>query len=118
MLLLLLLLQVKIITRRAFDAQELSGPQLSQLMHGLARMPKYAPNAGWLAALCERMKPLLQQVSLGAAGALHCCCGWYLWTSQHSRHRQCWCLCVVLKAACATCVCPMLASRVCWLLLL
>ncbi|WIA30745.1 hypothetical protein OEZ86_000811 [Tetradesmus obliquus] len=61
----LFLNQVKIISRRAFDAQELSGPQLMQLMHGLARMPKYAPNAGWLAALCERVKPMLQQISPG-----------------------------------------------------
>jgi hypothetical protein len=66
LLLLLLLLQVKIVSRRAFDAQQLSGLQLVQLMHGLARMPKYAPNAGWLLALCKRMQPLLEQVSPGA----------------------------------------------------
>jgi hypothetical protein len=64
--LLLLLPQVKIISRRAFDAQQLSGLQLVQLMHGLARMPKYAPNAGWLLALCKQVQPLLQQISPGA----------------------------------------------------
>jgi hypothetical protein len=76
MLLLLLLLQVKIISRRAFDAQEVTGLQLVQLMHGLARMPKYAPNAGWLLALCERVKPLLQQVSPGALMRLVCIASW------------------------------------------
>jgi hypothetical protein len=60
-----MLLQVKIISRRAFDARQLSNLQLVQLMHGLARMPKYAPNAGWLLALCMRMQPLMQQVSPG-----------------------------------------------------
>jgi hypothetical protein len=63
---------VKIISRRAFDAQQLSGLQLVQLLHGLARMPKYAPNAGWLLALCTRIQPLLQQVSAGVWVGFDC----------------------------------------------
>ncbi|KAF8068349.1 CYP59 [Scenedesmus sp. PABB004] len=55
--------QVKIITRRAFDAGRLSGPQLARLAHGLARMPRYAPNAGWLAALARQAARRLDELA-------------------------------------------------------
>jgi hypothetical protein len=57
--------QVKIITRRAFDRRELQGAELVQLMHGLARVPRYAPNQGWLAAAAAAVQQDLEQLSPG-----------------------------------------------------
>lgn len=61
----MLCLQVKITTRRAFDQGELSGAELVQLLHGLARMPRYAPNQGWLAAAAEATLHHLQGMTPG-----------------------------------------------------
>lgn len=58
-------LQVKITTRRAFDQGQLSGAELVQLLHGLARMPRYAPNHGWLAAAAEASLPHLPSMTPG-----------------------------------------------------
>jgi len=58
-------LQVKIVTRRAFDQRQLSGAELVQLMHGLARMPRYAPNQGWLAALAKATQRQLKDLTPG-----------------------------------------------------
>jgi hypothetical protein len=58
-------LQVKILTRRAFDEGQLSGAELVQLMHGLARMPRYAPNQGWLAAAAKATQHHLQDMTPG-----------------------------------------------------
>lgn len=58
-------LQVKILTRRAFDRRELQGAELVQLMHGLARMPRYAPNQGWLGAAAAAVQHDLGQLSPG-----------------------------------------------------
>lgn len=57
--------QVKIITRRVFDRGQLSGAELVQLMHGLARMSKYAPNQGWLAAVATAAQGHLGALSPG-----------------------------------------------------
>jgi hypothetical protein len=69
--------QVKILTRRGFG--QLSGLSLVQLLHGLARMPRYAPNQGWLAALTKAAKPQLRALPAGTilTDALfeHCGCG-------------------------------------------
>lgn len=65
LMLLLLPMQVKILTRRAFDQDQLSASELVQLMHGLARMPRYAPNQGWLAALAKASQQQLQELTPG-----------------------------------------------------
>lgn len=52
-------------TRRAFDQGQLSGEDLVKLMHGLARMPRYAPNTGWLAALATATQQQLQDITPG-----------------------------------------------------
>lgn len=57
--------QVKIITRRAFDQHKLSGKQLVRLMHGIARMPRYAPNTGWLQALTRQVQRDISRVTPG-----------------------------------------------------
>lgn len=61
-------LQVKGSTRRAFDQAQLSGAELVQLMHGMARMPRYAPNTGWLAAVARASQQHLQDLTPGEWG--------------------------------------------------
>lgn len=63
--------QVKITTRCAFQQQQLSGGQLVRLMHGMARMPRYAPNAGWLLALAREAQPQLYLLPAGELPAAH-----------------------------------------------
>lgn len=52
-------------TRRTFDQGQLSGADLVKLMHGLARMPRYTPNTGWLAALAAATQQQLQTLTPG-----------------------------------------------------
>lgn len=59
-------LQVKITTRRAFG--QLPALALVQLLHGLARMPRYAPNPGWLLAFTKAVRPQLQNLPAGEGG--------------------------------------------------
>eukprot|EP00775_Hariotina_reticulata_P005825 gene5825-6066_t len=61
----LLMNQVKQISRRAMAAQDLSGQHLVALMHGLARMPKYAPNSGWLSLLSDHVQQHMGQLQPG-----------------------------------------------------
>lgn len=58
-------MQVKISTRRAFDRHELAAHHLVRLLHGLARMPRYAPNPGWLLALAQEVRQQMQQLTPG-----------------------------------------------------
>lgn len=53
------------ITRRAFDEHQLSGQHLVQLMHGISRMPRYAPNTSWTQALVQEVQRDIIQVAPG-----------------------------------------------------
>ncbi len=65
-------LQVKIITRRAFGIHQLSAQQLVELMHGISRMPRYAPNIGWLQALCLEVQRDVRSVTPGGLDVTPC----------------------------------------------
>jgi hypothetical protein len=78
--------QVKINTRREFDQGRLSGAELVQLMHGLARMPRYAPNQGWLAAVTKAAQHHLGDLAPGAPSTtLYCMYRLYCWMQPACR---------------------------------
>jgi hypothetical protein len=59
---------IKSLARVRLKQQQYTGQQIVVLLHGMARLPRYCPNAEWLAAFAAALQPHLPSLKPGECG--------------------------------------------------